>query len=236
MIPKINETAKYETKIPSTGKKVKYRPYFVKEEKILLGSMESQNYSAGYQAVVDTIEACIFDDIDTKTLTLFDIEYLFTLIRAKSVGEVVTLKMNCAQCGTENTAGIRIDNLNISEGVASETIKITNDISIEMACPKYLRAIQNLDLISDKTSVTDKKIEMILESIVAICTPEERIIAKDEPKEELSEFIQNMTVEQFEKLYDFVENIPRIEFHAKFNCLNCRKDNTRRIKETKDFF
>jgi len=236
MIPKINETAKYETKIPSTGKKVKYRPYFVKEEKILLGSMESQSQAMGYQAVVDTIEACIFDDIDVQKLTLFDVEYLFTLIRAKSVGEVVTLKMNCVHCGTENTAGIKIDNLNMSEGVASATIEITKEVSVEMACPKYLQAIQNLDLMSADTSVTDKKIEMILESIVAICTPEERIIVKDEPKEELDEFIQNMTVEQFEKLYDFLENIPRIEFHAKFNCLNCGKDNTRRMKETKDFF
>ena len=90
-LPQLNEVPKYNITIPSTGKKVRFRPYLVKEEKILLMAVESGDNTMALEAVVDTIEACIVDKIDTSRLTTFDVEYLFTQIRAKSSGESVNI-------------------------------------------------------------------------------------------------------------------------------------------------
>jgi len=86
-LPKLNDAPKYEIVVPSTGQKVRYRPYLVKEEKILMLAMESQDQRSALSAIVDTIGSCVQDDLDTKNLTTFDVEYLFTQIRSKSVGE-----------------------------------------------------------------------------------------------------------------------------------------------------
>ena len=101
-LPKLNDAPKYEIAVPSTGQKVRYRPYLVKEEKVLMLAMESQDQRSALNAIVDTIESCVQDDLNTKDLTTFDVEYLFTQIRSKSVGETAKIGVTCTHCDQQN--------------------------------------------------------------------------------------------------------------------------------------
>ena len=100
-LPKLNATPKHEMVIPSTGKTVMFRPYLVKEEKILMMAFESQDEKTAMKAMLDTIDACVEGDYVKSKLTTFDIEYMFTQIRGKSVGESIEVKTKCSECETE---------------------------------------------------------------------------------------------------------------------------------------
>ena len=93
-LPKLNDSIKYSTKIPSTGETVKYRPYLVKEEKVLMIALEQGDEQGSLEAIADTLEACIQEPINVRSLPIFDIEYLFTQIRSKSVGETSDIQTN----------------------------------------------------------------------------------------------------------------------------------------------
>ncbi len=112
-LPKLNDKPKYELTIPSTGKKVKYRPYLVKEEKILMMALESGDKHSALNAVIDTIEACVSDKVDRTQLALFDIEYMFIMIRSKSVGEISEVGIKCASCNAVNEISIQLDNVKL---------------------------------------------------------------------------------------------------------------------------
>src|SRR6056300_818118 len=113
-LPKLNETPKYEVEIPSTGKTVRFRPYLVKEEKVLMMAFESGDQKAALRAIVDTIEACIVDKIDATNLATFDVEYLFTQIRSKSVGESSTLMIKCKECEKQNEYKFDVSQVNVN--------------------------------------------------------------------------------------------------------------------------
>ena len=107
-LPKLNDSPKYELVIPSSQQKIRYRPYLVKEEKILMLAMESQDMNSVLNAVVDTIEACVQDPIEKNKLAMFDVEYIFLQIRSKAVGEVSTLRVLCKDDG-ETYAKVEVD-------------------------------------------------------------------------------------------------------------------------------
>ena len=101
-LPKLNDKPKYEMKIPSTKEEVRFRPFLVKEEKVLMIAMESEDTRQILNAVVDTLDACIEGGVNKTKLTTFDVEYMFTKLRSKSVGEVATLAIECSHCNTKN--------------------------------------------------------------------------------------------------------------------------------------
>jgi len=105
-LPKLNESPKYSLTIPSTRQEVRFRPYLVKEEKVLMIAMESEDQSKIFNAIADTIEACIEEPIAKNKLTTFDIEYMFVQIRSKSVGESIDLDLPCNKCETPNAINI----------------------------------------------------------------------------------------------------------------------------------
>lgn len=236
MIPKINDKPKYEIVIPSTGQKVRYRPYLVKEERVLLSAFESGDERAGLLAVADTVEACIDADVNVKMLTLFDIEYLYTMIRTKSVGETAPIKINCSSCNHQNDFSVKLDDVDVSqENRSSKKIKIDDEISVEMKHPTYISVLNNKEILTTKSS-TEKKIQMVAESIYAIITEEEKILIKDEPREDLFEFIESLSQMQFEMLYEYVSSAPKLEYKVKFDCVSCGENNDYTVRETNDFF
>ena len=109
----IIETPKYETTVPSTGKKVQYRPYLVKEEKILMIAMESEDQTQIIRAMKDVIKACTFDKVEPDKLCTFDIEYLFLKLRAKSVGEISKVGLKCEKCSKPTDVNINLDDIEI---------------------------------------------------------------------------------------------------------------------------
>ena len=181
-LPKLNDKPKYELVIPSTQKKVKFRPYLVKEEKVLMLAMESQDQIQIFEAIADTIEACVDGDIDKNALTTFDIEYMFVKIRTKSVGENIKLTPKCEECEEENEINIGLDEIIINIPEENHIIKISDDINIKMRWPSFLSVLSD-DVVNDK-SETEQTFKMISKCIESVMTEDENMMFKDEPKKE----------------------------------------------------
>ena len=130
-LPRLNDVPKYTLKIPSTKKEITYRPFLVKEQKVLLMALESQDDKQILQAVLDTIEACVLDKINATNLALFDLEYVFLKIRSVSVGEGAEVTIKCQKC--ENPVKTKIDLNSITfDKMPENRIKINDKYTIQM--------------------------------------------------------------------------------------------------------
>lgn len=232
-LPKLNDSPKYDIVIPSTNQKVRYRPYLVKEEKVLMLAMESQDMNAVLEAVVDTITACVQEPIE-KDLTMFDVEYMFTQIRSKSVGETSKVRVKCNSCDSYNEIEVDVSDINMQVPDISNIIQITPDITLEMKWPNY-NDIINLG-IKDEKSMSENAFAMIGKCIAAICTEEERISTKDVSNQELEEFVDSMTNEQFKKVSAYIEQMPKLQKDVNFKCTNCGEENDLTLQGMTDFF
>jgi Zn finger protein HypA/HybF involved in hydrogenase expression len=231
-LPKLNATPNYTVKVPSTGKKVGYRPYLVKEEKVLMIAFETGDQKQALGAVVDTLAACIQDDINVNALTTFDIEYLFTQIRSKSVGEKSTVMLPCSSCETKNEVDIDIASIEVDVPKdKSNIIELTPTVSVEMQYPSYT-AVSNVDLEGNETQLG---FQMLVKCIAAIHTDEERYDASEASEEELMEFIESMTTSQFQKVSAFLQDMPSLKKEVKFLCEKCGSENAQVLKGIGDF-
>ena len=235
-LPKINETLNFSMEIPSTGKKVKYRPYLVKEEKVLLQAFESGDLKTCLEAMVDTIDACLDPKqrVETIELTTFDVEYMFTQIRARSVGENSTISVKCTECETPNEYKVDLDTLEVKVDKQDMILDITDTIAVEMKYPSY-RNILEQDF-ENMGEDADGLLKVIATSIAAVITDEERIEASDVTTEEMVEFLQSMTSTQMSKIGDFIQGAPSLKHTAEFACSDCGKDNAVELKGLADFF
>lgn len=233
-LPKLNDKPKYELTIPSTGKKVKYRPYLVKEEKILMMALESGDKNSALNAVIDTIEACVPEKVDRSQLTLFDIEYMFIMIRSKSVGEVSEVGIKCTSCNTVNEISIQLDDVQVKKPDEKlGEIELNDTISLKMKYPSFsdVASLESKDL-----SDTEKVFHLIGKCLESVTTEEEHILIKDTTEAEVNEFIESLSSSQFIKVKDFIENIPSVEKEVKFNCKSCLAENEILLRGIDDFF
>ena len=233
MLPKL-VTPKYDMIIPSTGETVTYRPYVVKEEKILLIAMESQNESAIESAVSDIIKACVDTPINIDTMTNFDVEFMFITLRSKSVGEGVKINLLCSECDEDNEHKIDLDKVVVKnlEDAPDKHVKLTDDISLD------LRWATMKDRLSEKERVTgtDAIINMIAKSIDTIYSGEEIFAAKDSKTTELVEFVESLSTDQFTAIVDVISEAPRLNYNTKFSCKACKHENTVDLIGLSDFF
>ena len=153
-LPKLNDTPKYSLTIPSSGKKVNYRPYLVKEEKILMMASETGTQSSTVQAIVDTILACVDAEIDKNDLTSFDVEYMFLNLRSKSVGEKANVTIECIECMEHNDLEIDLSTIEVSKPALSNQIEITDNITLHMSYPNF-KAIMDADDAGDEDADAD---------------------------------------------------------------------------------
>ena len=237
-LPKVNETLNFSTRIPSTNKMVKYRPYLVKEEKVLLQAFESQNLKIILEAMCDTIDACLdpSSNIGVQDLTTFDVEYLFTQLRSSSVGENSTILLKCKKCETDNSVVIDLTQIQVDVAEVENIIEVTPEISVEMKYPSYQSLIdedvENLD-----EGDAEQVISMVASSLVAVLTEEERIdIAKESSPEEVKDFLNSLTATQFQKLANFLQTMPALAHDVKFDCENCKTKNEVELRGLSDFF
>jgi len=235
-LPKLNETIKYQTKLPSNGKQVTFRPFLVKEEKVLLIASESKSKNAILNAIVDTIEACIYEDINLKSLPIFDVEYLFLKIRAKSVGERIEMKIPCSHCQTSNEYSINVDTININVPKKKNNIITFNDTTkVEMKYPEF-ETIANSSIDIENMSNTDASFKMILSCIEAVIVDGDRRLLSDETYEEQLQFLESFTNEQFNKIRSFIESIPKLQEVIKFDCISCGEHTEITLEGAQDFF
>jgi len=207
-LPKVN-TPTYELVVPSTDEKVKFRPFLVKEEKILLIAMEAQEQSGILNAVKDIVKSCTFDKFDVNRAPIFDIEYIFLNIRAKSVGEVSTVNLRCPD-DNETFVQTEIDlttvNVQITEGHTNK-IELTDEMGMIMTYP-------TLDSFSDSTTVINAS-NML--DVIASCVSqiydkkgEDVYDAKDSTKQEIVDFLESLNSKQFLEIQKFFDTMPKL--------------------------
>ena len=201
----------YELEVPSTGKKIKYRPFLVKEEKVLLMAMESEDEKSIRDATLNLLKACISTRIKLENLATFDLEYIFLNIRAVSVGEVVELMVTCQD---DEETQVRY-NLNLTsvavvfpEGHTNK-IMLTDDTGVIMKYPSFDRFVEGN--ISDKELTPDDITQIIAESIDQIFQGEEVYDESTTSKKEFVQFVESLTNGQLEKLQEFFATAPRLE-------------------------
>lgn len=239
-LPRINETLNFTMKVPSTGKTIKYRPYLVKEEKILLQAFESGDTKTCLEAMADTLQACIDKEskVDVSSLATFDVEFLFMRVRSKSVGETSNLVVNCSECGHQNPYAVDLENIQVDMSNSDKVIELTDDISIEMKYPSYKTLTE--DEVSQAkegdAAEVDTAMTMIAASIGAILTEEERIDCGDQSLSELKSFVESMTNTQLQKVSGFLESMPALKEDIVFDCKECNHHNEVQLKGLSDFF
>ena len=233
MLPKL-VTPKYDMIVPSTGESITYRPYVVREEKILLIAMESQNDTAIEKAVTDIIKACVESPINMKILTNFDIEMIFITLRSKSVGEGVIINPPCKHCEESNEHKVNLEEVKVKnlEDAPDKHIKLTDDISLD------LRWQTMDDRLTEKERVTgtDTIINMIAKSIETIYNGEEIFAAKDSTSKELVTFVESLNTDQFTDIVDVIGSAPQLNYNLKFDCKACGKVNEIELNGLSDFF
>jgi hypothetical protein len=234
-LPKLNNTPKYDLVIPSTGKRVKFRPYLTKEEKILLLAMETKDPAQALNAVLDTIVACVDEKIDPNSLTTFDIEYMFVKLRSKSVGETSEIGIKCTECDHTNKVAVDLSAIEVAVPKVDFMVPLTDEITVEMSYPHF-SAMANNKKLTHSNSATEQTFEMIMSVMAAIHTNEERIDLKDVSHKEIEEFIDSTTDEQIRKIRAFVESIPKMTHDVSFKCESCHHSNTHTIEGMQNFF
>jgi len=212
-LPKIN-TPTYELVLPSTGKKIKYRPFLVREEKILIMAMESEDMNQITSAIIQIISDCILNkDIKVESLATFDMEYLFLNIRAKSVGETVEVNVTCPDDGeTQVEMSINIDDIKVKKTRGHKNIiKLDSELSMKLAYPSLDQFIENnFEVNQTNTGDVAQSLSMISSCIEAVYTQEESWEAKDCTQKELNEFVEQMNTKQFKQIEKFFTTMPKL--------------------------
>lgn len=229
MLPKI-ATPEYSTRIPSTGEKISFRPFLVKEEKILLMAMEGRDQREIETAIKNLLESCILSNIKVSKLATFDIEYLFLKLRAKSVGEVIELKVahESGDCNHKTPIRINIDEINVSEITSDGKIMLTNDIGIKLRYP-------GLDDVSNvKTDDSSSIFKLIAGCVEYIYDTES--VYNEFTETELNDWIEQLSQEQFKKIADFFSVQPRLKHEVSWKCEKCGKEDSIVIEGLQNFF
>jgi hypothetical protein len=211
-LPKIN-TPTYEMTLPSTGKKIKYRPFLVREEKILIMAMESENMSEITNAIVQILSDCIVSkDIKVESLATFDIEYLFLNVRAKSVGETVDVNITCPDDGeTQVEMSIDIDSIKVQKTRGHKNIiKLDDELSMKLKYPSLDQFVENNFETEEGASEINQSLSMITSCVEMIYNQEESWEASDYSKKELDEFIEQLNTKQFKQIEKFFATMPKL--------------------------
>ena len=227
----------YELLIPSSKKKIKYRPFLVKEEKVLLLAMESGDDNNIKQAVVDLLSSCIKSKIKIESLSLFDLEYIFLNIRAVSVGEVVEMKLTCTDDETTEVPYV----LNLTEVKVifpeghTNKIMLTEDTGVIMKYPSFSNFIdQNFG--TGKEITQDNLTSIIAENIDQIFQKEDVYDSSTTTPKEFVEFVESLTNEQLIKLQEFFQTSPRLEHSFKITNPNTGVESEYVLRGLNSFF
>jgi hypothetical protein len=215
-LPKIS-TPTYELELPSTGKTIQYRPFLVREEKLLVLALESEDSKQITTAIKAVIKNCIeTKNIKVETLPTFDIEYLFLNIRGKSVGEEIELNIICPDDEeTSVPVKISVDEIQVQKNSNhTSKIKVDDSIMMEMKYPSLDQFIKsNFDLSGD--NAMDQSFDLIASCIDKIYTEDEVWTTSDVTKKELTDFLEQMNTSQFKQIENFFETMPKLSHTIK---------------------
>jgi hypothetical protein len=238
-LPKI-ATPQYELILPSTGKTIKYRPFLVKEEKVLILALESQDVNQITNAIKQILKDCIISrGIKVEELPTFDIEYIFLNVRGKSVGESIDLIVTCSDDGeTQVPVKIYIDEIEVQKDPEHRSeIKLDNNLVLKMKYPSLNEFIKNnFDFSSNNISTIDKSLDVISSCIDSVYTEEEIWSAKDCTKKELTNWIETLTSYQFQEVEKFFNTMPKLSHTFKVKNPKTEVESEVTLEGLSDFF
>ena len=234
-LPRLN-TPTYELEVPSTDEKIKYRPFLVKEEKILMIAMESKDNAQIVNAVKDIVTSCTFDKLNIATMPMFDVEYIFLQIRAKSVGEISKLKILCPD-DKKTYANAEVDLTEVEVHVDDKhtnKIELTDSMGMIMTYP----TIDSFTETGIQTINAENMIEVISSCVLQIYEDngEKVFHAKDQTKKELAEFIESMNTSQFRKMQLFFDTMPKLKHDIMVKNPKTKKESKITLTGLNDFF
>jgi hypothetical protein len=233
-------TPTYTMVVPSTGETVKYRPFLVKEEKALLIAQQSEDMLTMVDTLKGVIKSCVIDKINVDKLATFDLEYMFMIIRGKSVGETVELVFPCDEDHGElnekarSNVTIDLSTITVEKGEGhTNKIDLFDNVGVVMKYPTVdiLKKLQVLD-----EEDLDKVFDIMALSIDYIYQGEELFYGNEQTPAELKQFIENLTSEQFVKLQKFFETMPKIKKEIVYDCPVCGKHHKKMLEGIQSFF
>ena len=231
-LPKL-ETQVFELEQPSTGDTIKYRPFLVKEQKVLMLAQESEDVKEVNSALASLISSCTFEKIDPYSIPMFDIEFLFLRIRGKSVGEKVDLNVLCTdddKTRVKTTLNLSEVNVNMKEG-HTNIIDVTDKIKIVMRYPT-LKDMVDMDGMQDINNV----LLMMKKCVHEILDGEEVHSRVDMSESELEEFFESLSGQQFEKVTEFFDTMPKIAHAITVKNPKTKKENNIILEGLQSFF
>ena len=227
----ILEVPTYELTLPSTGKKITYRPFLVKEHKILLTLSEASDDEVA-RIVTDLVDVCTFNKINAKSLPHFDIEYIFMFLRARSISEIVDVVITCVNCDEPYDSSFSIDDLKVEKNEQhTNKIMLTDNVGMEMKYPRF----EEVAKIFEKGDENDI-FKLIKKSIQGIFEGDSYWDAKEQSDEDIENFLNGLTKEQYQKVEVFFTTSPKIVQIVESDCPHCTHHNTSRIQGLQNFF
>ena len=229
-LPKL-EVPSYELELPSTGKKVKYRPFLVKEHKILLTLVESDLPEVA-RGVTELVDVCTFKQLDIDKLSHFDVEYIFLQLRAKSLGESVDLVVNCP-CGAKVPHTVSLNDVKVVKTPDfTNKLKITDTVGIVMRYPKF----EEITRLYDGEFKADVIFDVVKLCIESVYDDQDVYDKSSYTSEELDEFLNSLSKQQFEKIEKYFTDMPKIVQPIEADCPECGKHNSLTLEGLQNFF
>lgn len=223
----------YTTTLPSNGATVKYRPFLVKEKKLLMMAGEDGTFESMYETTKQIIANCTLSKLNVESLPLFDIQHLFLKIRAKSVGETSDFIVPCSQCKNQIEVSVNLDEVKIEKNPLHSTkIMLTDTVGLEMKYPTITsEKVWNTDI-----KQAEQETELIINCIECVFEGDQLYPAKDTDRKELVQLIENMTTENYDKIKKFFETMPKISHRIDYTCTKCGNKDHVVLNNLTDFF
>lgn len=231
-LPKL-VSSKHTLVVPSTKESIEYRPYLVKEEKILMMAFESKDQSQMITALRDTIAGCTEGKIKVDNLTMFDLEYIFLKLRSKSVGENAKLKVKCIKCETPNEVNIDLSSVNVVGDIKpTAKIELTDTVGVMLKYPTIKGLYRQLNSLDEANSA----LAAIASAVESIYDADNVYPAENETEKSILEFIESLTSDQFKKIASFFDDMPKLKHNIDFTCTHCKEENKIAIEGLQNFF
>ena len=234
------ETPTYELKMPSSGKKIKYRPFLVKEEKILIIALESRNQNEITNAVKDVLKKCILTrGVKVDDLPTFDIEYIFLNIRAKSIGEDIRMTVTCPDDReTQVPVTIYVDEIKVTkpEGHTNDVV-IDDKLTLRMKYPSLNQFVENnFEVDDDPEVLVNKTFKVVADCMDTVFTEEDAWEAKDYTSSERVKFVEQLNSKQYKKVENFFATMPKLSHTIEVVNPNTKKKSSIVLEGLADFF
>lgn len=225
---------RFELELPISKKRISYRPFLVKEEKVLLMALESQNRKQIMNAMNDIVDACTFGEIKSKDLPVAELEYIFLKLRSKSVGENSHIGVKCQSCGESNELDLNLDDIILdAKDVADTKIMLTDTVGVIMKYPNSSDVTRSID---EKKSDVENTYAVIASCLDKIFDTDNVYEVSTQTKQEIQDFIESLNKQQFEKIKQFFEKLPKLKHDVAFKCEKCGTDNTITLEGSESFF